>query len=193
MKRLMIVLAVLATAGGLLVGSVRAQAPAAGGGQGASGKKFHPRAATNLFFMKAGPETRMEPGKVVAWTMDDLNAKTSHVQWAPEYRLTMTTRKGLPAGQEPVSGELHEDNTQIYLITKGTGTVLVEGKVDPEEDYLVAAGEHRGGPIVGGRKIRVKPGDLVSIPPFAWHVAWGDPGVDLNYLIIHVHTRQTIP
>jgi hypothetical protein len=46
---------------------------------------------------------------------------------------------------------------------------------------------------VGGRELKVKVGDLISIPPYAWHMAYGDPGVPLQYLIIHVHTRQTAP
>jgi mannose-6-phosphate isomerase-like protein (cupin superfamily) len=88
---------------------------------------------------------------------------------------------------------MHTDNTQIYLVTGGSGTVIVEGKVDPANEYLVAPGEHRGGPIVGGRPIRVKVGDLLSIPPYTWHIGYGDPGVPLQYVIIHINTRQTIP
>jgi len=198
MKRLMMALALLTigyVAGAGLPGSMQAQTPAAGRGRGAATATTptDPRAATNLFFMRAGPELRAENGKVVMWTKEELKTKQSHIQWAPEYRMTMTTRAGVAAGQEPTSGELHEDNTQIYIITGGSGTVLVEGKVAPDKEYLVAPGEHRGGPIVGGKKLKVKEGDVVSIPPFAWHIGYGDPGVPMTYLMVHVHTRQTIP
>jgi mannose-6-phosphate isomerase-like protein (cupin superfamily) len=135
----------------------------------------------------------MQLGKAVLWTRDQQNAAKSHIQWAPEYRLTASVRGPAEPGKEPTSGENHSDNTQIYLITGGSGTVLVEGKVDPANDYLVAPGEHRGGPIVGGRQVKVKVGDLLSLPPDTWHIAWGDPGVPLQYLIIQVHTRQTAP
>ena len=133
----------------------------------------------------------MVPGKAVLWTREQQNAARSHIQWAPEYRLTATIRQ--PADKPPAVGEMHTDNTQIHLVTGGSGTVLVEGKVDPKSDYLVAPGEHRGGPIVGGRELKVKVGDLVSISPYAWHTAWGDPGTPLQYVIIHVHTPQNAP
>jgi hypothetical protein len=41
--------------------------------------------------------------------------------------------------------------------------------------------------------VKVKAGDLLSIPPYTWHVAYGDTGVPLQYTIIHIYTRQTIP
>jgi mannose-6-phosphate isomerase-like protein (cupin superfamily) len=170
----------------------RAQAPGPGG-QGTPGR---PPAATNLFVLTATPETRAVNGKAVLWTKEQIQGGSlrSHIQWSPQYRVTMTTRPALAAGaSEPTSGELHTDNTQIYVVTKGSGTVLVEGTVDQKEDYLVAQGEHRGGPIVGGRKVHVKEGDVISIPPFTWHTAYGDPGVALDYMMFHVHTPQTIP
>ena len=171
---------------------VQAQGPAARGA-GPGVPVGRPAPATNLFLVNGTPETKMQPGKVVSWTREQLTTLKSHIQWAPEYRLTMTTRPGAKPGEEPVHGELHTDNTQIYLITSGTGTILVEGTVAKEEDYLVAQGEHRGGPITGGRKIKVKEGDIISIPPYAWHIAYGDPNTPLSYLMFHIHTRQTIP
>ena len=86
-----------------------------------------------------------------------------------------------------------EESVLSLKAGKRQGTILVEGNVAKEEDYLVAPGEHRGGPITGGRKIKVKEGDVVSIPPYAWHIGYGDPGVPLTYLMFHIHTRQTIP
>ena len=38
--------------------------------------------------------------------------------------------------------------------------MLVEGSVTKENDYLVAQGEHRGGPITGGHILKVKEGDV---------------------------------
>ena len=182
MKRLILVTAaVIATGAGWVT---FAQAPTPGRGAG-------PPAATNLFLVTGTPETKMVPGKAVLWTREQQNAARSHIQWAPEYRLTATIRQ--PADKAPAVGEMHTDNTQIYLVTGGSGTVLVEGTVDPKSDYLVAPGEHRGGPIVGGRELKVKVGDLVSISPYAWHTAWGDPGTPLQYVIIHVHTPQNAP
>jgi mannose-6-phosphate isomerase-like protein (cupin superfamily) len=206
MKRLMMLLAGLLLgylAGTGMPGIMHAQGgqgregganPNAGRGQ-APGGRFtdNPRAARNMFLVTAGPETRAQIGKARLYTTDFQNTQKSHFEWAPEYRLTATTRPGAAAGEEPTTGELHTDNTQIYLITNGTGTVHVEAEVAPENVYLVAPGEQRGGPFTGGRTVKVKAGDLLSIPPYTWHIAYGDPGVPLQYTIIHIHTRQTIP
>jgi mannose-6-phosphate isomerase-like protein (cupin superfamily) len=206
MKRLMMLLAVLSL--GCLAGAVLPGAMHAQGGQGregganpnagrgnAPGGRFtdNPRAARNMFLLTAGPETRAQIGKAKLYTTEYQNTQKTHFEWTPEYRLTGTTRQGAAVGQEPTTGELHTDNTQIYLITAGSGTVLVESEVAPENVYLVAPGEHRGGPFIGGRRVKVKVGDLLSIPPYTWHMAYGDPGVPLQYTIIHIHTRQTIP
>jgi hypothetical protein len=171
-------------------GSIQAQEP---GGRG-RGAAANPRAVQNLFMTPRGtPETKAQNGKAVLWTREQQNNTKGHIQWAPEYRLTPSVRPPAEPGKEPSSGENHTDNTQIYLITGGSGSVLVEGTVDPANDYIVAPGEHRGGPITGGRVVKVKVGDLLSIPPDTWHIAWGDPGIPLQYLIIHIHTRNDIP
>jgi len=192
MKRLLIASAVLAAVGAawmLAPGYVLAQAPTQPAP--APGRGIGPPAATNLFTVTGTPETKMTPGKAVMWTREQQANAKSHIEWSPQYRLTATTRQ--PATAPPALGELHTENTQIYLITGGSGTVLVESKVDPKNDYLVAAGEHRGGPLVGGRELKVKVGDMVSISPYTWHSAWGDPGTPLQYLIIHIHTPQGAP
>jgi mannose-6-phosphate isomerase-like protein (cupin superfamily) len=196
MKRLILVTAAVIAAGAgwvtLAPGAHAQGAPAASGAQGPTpGRGQGPPAATNLFLVTGTPETKMKPGKAVMWTREQQNAAKSHIEWAPEYRLTATTRPG--ADKPPVVGEMHTENTQIYLVTGGSGTVVVEGSVDAKNDYLVAPGEHRGGPIVGGRELKVKVGDLVSISPYTWHTAYGDPGTPLQYVIIHVHTPQGAP
>jgi mannose-6-phosphate isomerase-like protein (cupin superfamily) len=196
MKRLLLVTAAALAAGAgwvTFAPGALAQAPAAQSGAQAAtpGRGLGPPAATNLFLVTGSPETKMTPGKAVMWTREQQNAAKSHIEWSPQYRLTATTRPG--ADKPPVLGEMHTENTQIYLVTGGSGTVVVEGKVDPKNDYLVAAGEHRGGPIVGGRELKVKVGDLISISPYTWHTAYGDPGTPLQYVIIHVHTPQGAP
>src|SRR6185503_13135033 len=107
---------------------VLAQAP----GQPAPrpGRGIGPAAATNLFLVTGTPETKMTPGKAVMWTREQQNSAKSHIQWAPQYRLTATTRN--PATSQPAVGEMHTENTQVYLVTGGTGTVLVEGTVEKD-------------------------------------------------------------
>lgn len=183
-------LAVVTTVVVVFADPLRAQAPPA---QSQSG----PRPAANLFLVTAGPETRAVNGKVVLWTQEELVKPRppglNHIQWAPQYRMTMQTRAAVAPGAEPTNGELHENDTQIYIVTGGSGTVLVEGTVAKDNDYLVAPSEHRGGPMTGGRKIRIKTGDVLSIPPFTWHQAYGDSNQSLSFLMVHVHTPQTIP
>lgn len=189
-----------AAAGGQRQGQPPGAAPAQTCGRGRGNAPDgrctdEPRAASNMFLLRPTAESRAQPGKARLFTREEQNAQKSftHFDWAPEYRLTATTRPAAVAGKEPTEGELHTDNTQVYLITNGTGTVLVEGTVAPDKEYLVAPGEYRGGPMTGGRQLKVKPGDLVSIPPLTWHTAYGDPGTPLQYVIIHIHTRTTIP
>lgn len=206
MKRLMIVLALLAT--GYMAGStglpdvLGAQGQGREGGGNPNAGRGHapdggftdnPRAARNMFLVRAAPELRAKIGEARHYTNEFQRKATSHYEWAPEYRLTSITRAAAEPGKEPTSGERHINDTQIYLVTGGSGTVLVEGEVTDDNVYLVAPGEHRGGPITGGRRIKVKQGDMVSIPPYTWHVGYGDPGVPLTYTIIHIHTRNEIP
>src|SRR6187399_126807 len=130
MKRAVLVLSALTI--GYVVGNaddaVRLLAQSPFGTSNPAGQTpTNPRAATNLFLVASPPETKMQPGKAVLWTREQQAAARSHIQWAPEYRLTATTRPAAAAGQEPTTGELHDDNTQIYLVTGGSGTVVVEG------------------------------------------------------------------
>lgn len=218
MKRLTIMVALLTlgyAAGASFPVSTRAQAPAApppaqGAGRAAGGAPGvpcgrsrgnapdgkctdEPRAASNMFISRAGEELRAKPGKATLYTRDQQNAFRSHFEWTPQYRLTTTVRQGVEPGKEPVDGELHTDNTQLYFVTAGSGTVIVEGTVAEDKQYLVAPGEYRGGPITGGRVLKIKAGDLVSIPPMTWHNAWGDPGAGMTYVMVHINTRTTIP
>ena len=124
MKRLLMFLAVLSigyVAGAGLPNVMQAQGgqaregapnPNAGRGQ-APGGRFtdNPRAARNMFLVTAGPETRAQPGKARLYTTEFQNTQKTHFEWAPEYRLTATTRPGATVGQEPTTGELHTDNT----------------------------------------------------------------------------------
>jgi mannose-6-phosphate isomerase-like protein (cupin superfamily) len=179
---------VLIVVGGVL-NAPQAQTPATPAGP------VNPRAATNLFLVTAGPETRAQNGKVNFWTKEDLEkpraAGLNHIEWTPQYRLTMQTRPA--GGPVPTNGELHENDTQIYIVTSGSGNVLVEGTVSKDNDYRVAGSEHRGGPMTGGRTIKMKTGDVLSIPPYTWHQAWGDTNQGMTYLMVHVHTPNTIP
>lgn len=87
-------------------------------------------------------------------------------------------------------GEMHEDNTQLYIILEGTGAVTVGGTAVTER--TTTPGEHGGAPIEGGTAYKVKPGDWVLIPPNTWHQVQPDPG-GITYGLVHIHTRTNIP
>ena len=120
MKRLLLVTAAVVASGAgwmtLAPAYVAAQAPAAQPAP-TPGRGLGPPAVTNLFTVTGTPETKMTPGKAMMWTREQQANAKSHIEWSPQYRLTATTRQ--PATAPPAIGELHTENTQIYLITGG--------------------------------------------------------------------------
>jgi mannose-6-phosphate isomerase-like protein (cupin superfamily) len=154
-----------------------------------------PRVA--LFTIDGSKYPRAENGKATIWTgealkkkyADDPNGPTNdHLEWAPPYRLTIQRRR--PGDAATVGGEMHEDKTQIYVITSGSGTVLLGGR--PKLDASAGPGEHRS-QLIGATAHHVKEGDVVSIPPMTWHAAFADPNASLTFLMFHIENRQTIP
>ena len=118
---------------------------------------------------------------------------------APQYRLNIShhpyydTPKMMAASKTMShwdDGEMHEDNTQLYIIMEGTGAVTVGGTAVTER--TTTPGEHGGAPIEGGTAYKVKPGDWVLIPPNTWHQVQPDPG-GITYGLVHIHTRTNIP
>jgi mannose-6-phosphate isomerase-like protein (cupin superfamily) len=199
MKRMMpLTLAVVGCLAGYLMPhpSALAQAPASPPGQrGGQGQGR----GVQIFTIDGSKYPRAENGKGVIWTGDELRKKyvidpnapgSDHLQWAPPYRISIQRRQA-PQPGATVSGELHDDKTQIYVIIGGAGTVQLGGRVDA--DNSAGPGEHRGGPLLGATSHHVKEGDVVSIPPMTWHASYADPGQVLTYLMVHVENRQTIP
>ena len=173
--------------------SILAQAPAAQGqGQG-QGRQLP------IFTIDGSKFPRAVNGKGTIWTAEELRKKYitdpnglnfDHIEWAQPYRITMQRRQPLQAGAS-ASGELHDDKTQIYMILAGSGTIQLGGR--PDVDNSAGPGEHRGGPLVGTSSHHVKEGDVISIPPMTWHASYADPGQTMNYLMVHIENRQTIP
>ena len=122
---------------------------------------------------------------------------------APEYRITQVRRLYYdPPRKSQITGEMirypdaemHENMTQIYFFWRGTGTQVLGGapeKLPPPRDDI---GDYRGGStLVGGKSYRVKPGDVVVIPPHTWHQTQPDPGQTLGYHMVHIVTRTRMP
>jgi mannose-6-phosphate isomerase-like protein (cupin superfamily) len=113
-----------------------------------------------------------------------------HLAWTPEYRLSVVKRPY--AEPAAASSEMHEDKTQIYMIIAGTGTQVLGGK--PMKDNASAEGQHSStGPLEGGVSYRIKPGDVILIPPMTWHQTLPDAGQTIVYTMVHMETRTRLP
>ena len=89
--------------------------------------------------------------------------------------------------------EQHEGVSDVYVIIGGTGTIVAGGEIERRQyrpadppSPLFFPGEYVGLPIVGGENIKVKPGDLLTIPPNTPHWAQPDPG-GLTYVLLKVN------
>ena len=144
-------------------------------------------------------------GKWMYWAAADLKARaakavgSSTLTWSPQYRLTLMKRDYMdPPQMTRVSktlshwgdGEMHEDMTQIYFMIDGTGAVALGGDAETKNQNWM--GQWNGGPLKGTTLQKVKPGDVVVIPPRTWHQAQPDPG-GFTYAMCHVETRNLIP
>ncbi len=80
--------------------------------------------------------------------------------------------------------ETHAEWTDFYVVQSGTATLLVGGTVtNPRVD---APGEVRGTGVDGARKVELKAGDIVNIPPGTAHQVVVAAGKPITYLIVKV-------
>ena len=192
----------------------RAVAAQEEGGQGQGGKD---RIGTMLFDRPA--EARIEDGKAYVISLDDVkknfppadqNGKITpsniltNLGWDPVYSLVVMRRPYLdPAVKSRNSGEMthwadaemHEEKAQLYVVISGTGQVALGGKAAMEHKPIMN-GQHGGGPLgvgQGATLYRVKPGDIVVIPPFTWHQTLADPGQTFTYMKVDILTPRLMP
>jgi mannose-6-phosphate isomerase-like protein (cupin superfamily) len=82
--------------------------------------------------------------------------------------------------------ELHEKQTDIFVIQSGEATLVVGGEViDPK---TVSPGEVRGTGIRGGVRKSVGPGDVVHIPAKMPHQFFLEAGKEITYFAMKVDT-----
>jgi mannose-6-phosphate isomerase-like protein (cupin superfamily) len=153
----------------------------------------------------SGPNrTPLPPGAAAVegagmfWSNEDMNnafgpakeVTMGNFAWTPIYRLSLVQR---PYREPAVAeSEMHEDKTQIYVIISGMGTQLLGGT--PAKDNVAPEGQHNSiGPLRGAKSYKLKPGDLVLIPPMTWHQTLPDAGQTLTYQMIHIETRTRMP
>lgn len=86
--------------------------------------------------------------------------------------------------------EMHAGAYDFYVITGGTGEMIVGGKIANRQNLVdkdgVIPGEYRGQPIIGGQTYKVKPGDWLLIPPDTPHQPKPDPG-GFSYMIMKIN------
>jgi mannose-6-phosphate isomerase-like protein (cupin superfamily) len=82
--------------------------------------------------------------------------------------------------------ELHEKQTDIFVIQSGEATLLVGGEIAGGKSS--GPGEIRGGTIHGGVRKSVAAGDVVHIPAKTPHQFFLAPGKQVTYFVVKVDT-----
>jgi len=86
--------------------------------------------------------------------------------------------------------EMHAGAYDFYVITGGTGEMIVGGKIANRQNLMdkdgPVPGEYRGQPIIGGQTFKVKPGDCLLIPPDTPHQPKPDVG-GFSYVIMKIN------
>lgn len=86
--------------------------------------------------------------------------------------------------------EQHAGAYDFYVVTGGTGEMIVGGKIANRQNLVdkdgVIPGEYRGQPIVGGQTFKVKAGDCLLIPPDTPHQPKPDAG-GFSYVIMKIN------
>jgi len=170
--------------------------------------------------LSLGPaDSRIQDGKAYVISADDVKKKfppadktgkvtpsniSTNLGWDPIYSLVVMRRPYMdPPVKSPNTGnmvhwadaEMHEQKAQLYMIMSGTGEVTLGGK-PPAERKPVINGQHAGEPLgaaEGATVTRVKPGDIVVIPTYAWHQILADPGQTFTYMKVDIMTPRLMP
>ncbi len=86
--------------------------------------------------------------------------------------------------------EMHAGAYDFYVITGGTGEMIVGGKIANRQNLMdkdgPVPGEYRGQPIIGGQTFKVKAGDWLLIPPDMPHQPKPDAG-GFSYFIMKIN------
>jgi AraC-like protein len=86
--------------------------------------------------------------------------------------------------------EMHAGAYDFYVITGGTGEMIVGGKIANRQNLRdkdgFIPGEYRGQPIEGGQTFKVKAGDWLLIPPDTPHQPKPDAG-GFSYMIMKLN------
>jgi mannose-6-phosphate isomerase-like protein (cupin superfamily) len=81
------------------------------------------------------------------------------------------------------NGEQHEGVADVYIVTGGSGTVVVGGEI--ENKRISRPGEYLG-PIKGGKPFKLQAGDVLNIPANQPHGTVPDAG-GMTYILMKVN------
>jgi mannose-6-phosphate isomerase-like protein (cupin superfamily) len=84
--------------------------------------------------------------------------------------------------------EMHASAEHFYLAQAGEADVLLGRRV--EGNHLIAPGEWRGGKILDAKPYRMKPGDVLWIPPGTAHQVVPEHG-SFQYVALNADPRAT--
>ena len=109
-------------------------------------------------------------------------------------------RRGPTKPGAPVSGINHTQVTEVYYIISGGGTLVTGGKVEnirplaaDAEVVKVAVGPSNNGTFVEpAQSRRVKPGDVVIIPPGVFH-GFSEVADHVHYVSIRPDADHVLP
>jgi len=86
--------------------------------------------------------------------------------------------------EETGSSEVHQHESDIWIIETGTATLITGGKLT--NPHTQKPGEIRGTSIQGGERHAVGVGDVVEIPPGVPHQVLIEKGKPFTYFVIKV-------
>ena len=134
------------------------------------------------------------PG-VMYWSSDTLQgmgaklAAQMNAQKMASESLAKFATHSLTAFHREASGEaeVHETQTDVFIVETGEATMLVGGTVVSPRN--TGPGEIRGTGVQGGETKKLKPGDILHIPAGVPHQTLLDPGKKFTYLVMKVSTK----
>lgn len=85
--------------------------------------------------------------------------------------------------------EFHENFVDLWIVTSGSGTLVVGGSLVDEHATAGGRGEKTGTSINGGERHAVSAGDVMHIPAKTAHQILVDKGSQITYLRVAIPAR----
>lgn len=148
-----------------------------------------------LFVFLAAAAYAAAPAGSVLWKGADLKALENTLAGKMNAQKFASQQMGKFDGHSLVAihrqgdgeAEVHDTQTDIFVVQSGKGTLVVGGKV--VNGRLIGPGEIRGESIRGGERRELVPGDMVNIPARAPHQVLVEAGGRITYVIVKVDAK----